>query len=163
MSLTFSMQNFSAKLTAGWLAAVLFGLLFSSIAQADGKPLDLSAYKGKVVYVDFWASWCSPCRKSFPWLNQTQENKQANGLVVLGVNVDEDRTDADQFLVKYPAQFNVLFDPKGEYATYYNLLGMPSALIFDRNGNLLHQHNGFLEDQIPSYEKAIDDALQATQ
>lgn len=133
-----------------------------SIAQvsfAEGKPLDLSAYKGKVVMVDFWASWCTPCRKSFPWLNQMNAAKSAGGLVIIGVNVDEDAADAAKFLEKYPAEFEVVYDPKGDYAKHYKVPAMPTSLIFDREGQLVTQHAGFKLNKVQEYEAAIDKAL----
>ncbi|HFC93033.1 MAG TPA: TlpA family protein disulfide reductase, partial [Leucothrix mucor] len=68
---------------------LLIGLSSLSWATDKGKPIDLTAYKGKVVLVDFWASWCSPCRQSFPWLNKMQQKYEAKGLVIIGANVDE--------------------------------------------------------------------------
>ena len=147
------------------LQRVVFGVcLFASLSSlswaADkGEPLDLSAYKGKVVMVDFWASWCGPCRKSFPWLNKMQKEKSGKGLVILGVNVDENSDDAKKFLEKYPASFKLVFDPKGKHPTYYNILGMPTTLIFDRKGVLTHQHVGFKDKKMTEYEQLIDQAL----
>lgn len=131
----------------------------NSVIASNGKPVDLSAYKGKVVMVDFWASWCTPCRKSFPWLNQMQSRKSSQGLVIIGVNVDEDSADAELFLKKYQANFKLFYDPKGEYASYYDIPGMPTSLIFDRNGELIHQHSGFKLKNIKEYERDIDNAL----
>lgn len=133
--------------------------LMSSSWAADGKALDLSAYKGKVVLVDFWASWCVPCRKSFPWLNQMNRIKEPKGLVVLGVNVDEKSQDAARFLEEIKADFKLIYDPKGQYASYYNLPGMPTTLIFDRQGKLQHQHSGFKINKTDSYEQVIDKVL----
>jgi len=142
--------------------SILVFLTFISANPAiasDGKPVDLSAYKGKVVMVDFWASWCTPCRKSFPWLNQMQSSKSSQGLVIIGVNVDEDPDDAHLFLKKYQADFKLMYDPKGEYASFYDIPGMPTSLIFDRNGKLIHQHSGFKLKNVNEYEREIDKAL----
>ena len=132
-------------------------------AIAAGKPLDLSAYKGKVVMVDFWASWCGPCRESFPWLNEMKAKKESQGFVILGVNVDESAQDAKVFLAANPAQFDIIYDPKGEYASYYDIPGMPTTLIFDREGKLQHQHAAFKISKIAEYEQIIDQALAAAQ
>lgn len=135
-------------------------LSVSATATAkESKPFDLSAYQGKVVMLDFWASWCIPCRKSFPWLNEMQAAKESQGLVIIGVNVDEDRADAEAFLQRYEAKFKLEFDPKGEYASFYDIPGMPTSLIFDRNGQLIHTHAGFKLNNIAEYETAIDSAL----
>ena len=74
----------------------------------------LAAMSGKVVYVDFWASWCAPCRLSFPWMNDVLARHQAQGLQVVAVNVDARRPDADRFRAETPARFTIAFDPKGE-------------------------------------------------
>lgn len=137
--------------------------LTSFTGMAEGKPLDLSAYKGQVVMVDFWASWCGPCRESFPWLNEMVAKKKSQGLVILGVSVDEDLKDAAKFLATNPAQFDIIYDPKGEYASYYDIPGMPTSLIFDRNGKLQHQHAAFKLNKVAEYEQYIDNALAAAQ
>jgi cytochrome c biogenesis protein CcmG, thiol:disulfide interchange protein DsbE len=123
------------------------------MALAVGRPLsagvpavddlDLSGYRGKVVIVDFWASWCGPCRQSFPWLNAMHSRYAAHGLVVIGVNVDRDRADATRFLRDVPAQFELRYDPDGALATRYQLPGMPTSLVFDRSGELVNTHVGF--------------------
>jgi thiol-disulfide isomerase/thioredoxin len=141
-----------------WVFLILT-TLFSSAWADEGKPLDLTPYKGKVVLVDFWPSWCPPCRESFPWLNKISEEKAAQGLIVLGVNVDEDSQDAKQFLVENKAIFNTLYDPTAQYASYYKLVGMPTTLIFDRQGKLAHQHSGFEKSKTEDYEQAIDQVL----
>lgn len=127
-------------------------------ASPEGKPLDLSAHKGKVVYADFWASWCAPCRQSFPWLNEMAV-KYPKNLVVLGVNVDTNEADATQFLKEYPAGFPVVYDPEGTHANFYQLPGMPTAIVFDRKGNKVHQHIGFKNSKRAEYEASIKEAL----
>ncbi|MBK8453804.1 MAG: TlpA disulfide reductase family protein [Thiofilum sp.] len=129
-------------------------------AQAAGKPLDLRPYKGKVVMVDFWASWCPPCKNSFPWLNKMVREKSAQGLVVIGVNVDENSADAKRFLAQIPAKFPIIYDPKGEYPSYYNIPGMPSTIIFDRNGKKVYMHQGFRLTKVMEYEAALNQALK---
>lgn len=150
------------KTIAQWCLLVCLSLT-SFTAMAAGKPFDLSAYKGKVVMVDFWASWCGPCRQSFPWLNEMKAKKQAQGLVILGVSVDEDLQDAKKFLTANPATFDIIYDPKGEYASYYDIPGMPTSLIFDRDGKLQHQHSAFKLNKVAEYEQYIDQALAAAQ
>src|SRR3974390_1288475 len=103
-----------------------FAFFMSALFSANANELDLAAYKGKVIYLDFWASWCNPCRESFPWLNELQQEYGGKGLVVIGVNVDHDKKLADQFLERYGAQFKVLYDPKGEIAEKYDFKDMPT-------------------------------------
>jgi thiol-disulfide isomerase/thioredoxin len=142
------------------ISFLLILMAFQSIATAsNGKAIDIVAYQGKVVLVDFWASWCAPCRKSFPWLNEMQEKYGSQGLIILGVNVDENSQDAKQFLKENPAVFNLIYDPKGQHATYYEIPGMPTTLIFNRQGELHHKHAGFKVNKIQEYEQAIIQAL----
>ncbi|MEN9434609.1 MAG: hypothetical protein RLZZ422_2198 [Pseudomonadota bacterium] len=131
-----------------------------NLARAEGQPLDLSPYKGKVVMVDFWASWCPPCKNSFPWLNKMARDKAPQGLVVIGVNVDENSADAKRFLAQIPAKFKIIYDPKGEHPSYYEIPGMPSTIIFDRNGKKVHLHNGFKLTKVMQYEAALNQALK---
>lgn len=122
----------------------------------------------KLVYLDFWASWCVPCRHSFPWLNAMQEKYGDEGLVIVGINVDQARADADRFLDAYPARFTLVMDPDGELAEQWQLQGMPSAVLVDAQGNELHRHIGFRADREADYEALIktllhrDDAAPTT-
>ena len=138
---------------------ILFITLSVSASAEEPKPFDLSAYQGKVVMLDFWASWCIPCKKSFPWLNEMQAAKESQGLVIIGINVDEDSADAESFLQKYEAKFKLEFDPEGQYASFYDIPGMPTSLIFDRDGELVHTHAGFKLSNTDDYEAAIDSTL----
>jgi thiol-disulfide isomerase/thioredoxin len=145
------------------IIAILVGsflLGFASVSRsADSMPVDISSHRGKVVLVDFWASWCTPCRKSFPWLNKMQQTRSSKGLVIIGVNVDEDLQEAKQFLQKNVADFNLVYDPKGQHASFYDIPGMPTTLIFDRQGKLRHQHSGFKMNKTKEYEQLIDQVL----
>lgn len=145
------------------LFAALFAVLLSftpGLAPAVEGQLDLSAYKGKVVYLDFWASWCVPCRKSFPWLNELAK-KYPDDLVVVGINVDNERAAAMKFLEKYPASFPLVFDPKGTLATRFKLEGMPSSVLIGRDGNVAHRHVGFREEKKAEYEKTLIQLINA--
>jgi len=126
-------------------------------ARADG--LDLSAYKGKVVYLDFWASWCTPCRLSFPWMNQVQEIYGREGLVVIAVNVDHDRELADEFLQANGAQFKIVYDPSGAIADQYNFKDMPTSVLIGRDGKIRAVHNGFYPNREGSYAANINALL----
>jgi thiol-disulfide isomerase/thioredoxin len=123
------------------------------------EPIDLSAWKGKVVYVDFWASWCVPCRQSFPWMNTMHRRYGKDGLVVLAVNMDQDRAAADTFLHQYPADFTVRFDPRGQLAQGFKLRGMPTSALLDRNGKVLLVHEGFRSKDVATLEDSIRTAL----
>jgi len=139
--------------------APLAGTLPALAASTEG--LDLSAYQGKVVMVDFWASWCGPCRQSFPWLNNMSAKYQQQGLHIIGVNLDSESAQAKQFLKELPADFEIMFDPDGQYADFYDLKAMPTSLLFDRNGKLESRHNGFLTDESARYEADLMSLLSA--
>lgn len=122
------------------IAAMLLAPLSHAAAPA---AFDLQRYHGKVVVVDFWASWCKPCRQSIPWLNEMQSRYAAQGLVVVGINVDAVRADADKFMRDTPIRFDIFYDSQGELARRYALQGMPSTLVFGRDGQLVATHIGF--------------------
>jgi cytochrome c biogenesis protein CcmG/thiol:disulfide interchange protein DsbE len=125
------------------LSLALACLALTAAAGDAGDPLDLAQLRGKVVLVDFWASWCEPCRHSFPWLNEMQAKYADRGLVVIGVNVDRERGDADRFLRDVPALFRVVYDPAGTLASRYDLPGMPVSYIIGPNGDVVGRHIGF--------------------
>lgn len=126
------------------IVAFLLGLAApTAAAHEDLVALDLAQYKGKVVYLDFWASWCAPCRRSFPWLDALERKHGAEGFVVIAVNVDTERALAAGFLEQVPVGFKVAYDPKGELAARWQLLGMPSSFLIDRSGKVRSTHQGF--------------------
>ena len=132
-----------------------------TLAGDDGKPLQLAALRGKVVYLDFWASWCAPCRRSFPWLNAMQEKHGPGGFVVVGVNVDQRRSDAERFLAQVPARFTIAHDPQGTAPKLYAIKAMPSSLLIDRDGRVLLVHAGFRDEERDELEAKIAAALAA--
>ncbi len=121
----------------------------------------LKAYAGRVVYVDFWASWCGPCAQSFPWLNRMQA-KYGDRLSIVAVNLDTDSAAAKDFLSRHPAHFDVLYDPAGQLAERYRIGGMPSAVILGADGAVVHQHSGFRDADIGDYEAAIGSAVNTS-
>jgi thiol-disulfide isomerase/thioredoxin len=119
----------------------------------------MEQHKGKVVYVDFWASWCVPCRKSFPWMNAMQVKYQDQGLVVLSINLDAQATLAEKFLTETPANFDIIYDAKGKLAKKFQLKGMPSSYLFNRQGKLISAHSGFNGKKQLIYQQEIEQAL----
>ncbi|MBS0422881.1 MAG: TlpA family protein disulfide reductase [Proteobacteria bacterium] len=110
----------------------------------DGKPAAaLQELRGKVVYMDFWASWCPPCVKSFPFLNQLEHDMKEQGVHVIGVNLDEKVKDAEDFLAKHPAHFSIVADPSKACAKVLEVMAMPTSYIIDKKGNIRHVHQGF--------------------
>lgn len=138
---------------------ILFMLIVSRSATADD-GFDQAEFKGKVVVLDFWASWCVPCRRSFPWMNSMQEKYGDSGLVIIGVNLDSDPAEANAFLQEYPAQFQIIYDPDGELAREYDVIAMPSSYIFDRDGTLVTRHLGFKVKRQNEYEAVLVGALR---
>ena len=142
------------------MGLVCLGLIAPGAALGGPAPvLDLSPYKGKVVYLDFWASWCAPCRISFPWMSQTQVAYERQGLVVIAVNVDHDRALADDFLNRNTSQFKVVYDQAGALASAYNIKAMPTSVLIDRDGKIRYVHSGFFENQENVYRSQITELL----
>jgi thiol-disulfide isomerase/thioredoxin len=129
--------------------------LFGIPNVADAEALDLSLYKGKVVYLDFWASWCNPCRQSFPWMNQIQSIYAQKGLVVIGVNVDHDPELAKEFLQANFPQFKIVYDSGGKIAGAFNFKNMPSSFLIGRDGKIRYVHSGFFPSQERAYVSDI--------
>jgi len=117
--------------------------------------VSLKDFEGKVVYLDFWASWCKPCRTSFPWMNDMQAKYVDQGFEVVSINLDQEKSSIAAFLQNYPANFRILLDPEGEVASDYDLIGMPSSYLIDKKGNLRKTHTGFFIKNKPQYEQAI--------
>jgi thiol-disulfide isomerase/thioredoxin len=120
----------------------------------------LADYRGKFVYVDFWAAWCVPCRKSFPWMNQLQQ-RYAGQLAVVAVNVDTQRADAEKFLASTPASFTIAYDPAGTTPAAYGIKGMPSSVLVGPDGKVLFEHAGFKEGSGPKLEEMIAQAIKS--
>jgi thiol-disulfide isomerase/thioredoxin len=141
------------------LALVATGFLAPSVPAEDASSLDLAEFEGKVVVVDFWASWCVPCRRSFPWLNSMHEAYEDDGLVIIGVNLDQERSEADAFLEEFPAQFRIHFDESKELAHQFDVVAMPSSYLLGRDGEIVERHYGFKVKKQDEYEAAIVKAL----
>jgi cytochrome c biogenesis protein CcmG, thiol:disulfide interchange protein DsbE len=141
----------------GLSAAVLvFAVL--GVARAAPPPA-LAPVEGRIVWVDFWASWCVPCRRSFPWLNTMQRKYGPDGLQIIAVNLDKDRALADGFLAEVPAEFSLRFDPAGAVAKDFGVQTMPSSFLIDADGNVLARHVGFRSSDSADYEDSIKAAL----
>lgn len=130
---------------------------FNLPARSGSASLD--SLRGHVVYLDFWASWCGPCRASFPWMAQLNEKYRARGLRIVAVNLDKDRTLADGFLAEHPAPFTVAFDPAGRTADTYKVKVMPSSFVIGKDGSLLLRHAGFDPRHAAEVEARIEEAL----
>lgn len=145
------------RLIAPALAAVL---CFGGAAPANAEPpAALGNLTGTVIWVDFWASWCAPCRRSFPWLNSMHTKYGNTGFQVVGVNLDKERELAVEFLAETPAKFTISYDPEGQLAVAYDVQAMPSSFLIDRDGNILARHYGFKVAHTKEYEQTITEAL----
>lgn len=152
-------------------AAGLLGLSFLLLCSRSvpggemetAGALDLSAYHGQVVIVDFWASWCAPCRRSFPWLDAMQRRYADQGLVVIGINEDNAPQDAAAFLEQVPVSFRIIADPEGEIARQFELIAMPSTYVFGRNGEIAARHLGFKVAKQAEYEAVLQELLTGTE
>ncbi len=130
--------------------------------SSNSQTFDIQQYKGRVVYLDFWASWCVPCRKSFPWMNKLQAQYSKDDFVVVTINLDKKKNLATDFLKEYPANFQVFFDPLGEMAKKYQVKGMPSSILFNREGKPVSAHKGFFGKKIPQYETEIKNLINSS-
>jgi cytochrome c biogenesis protein CcmG/thiol:disulfide interchange protein DsbE len=134
---------------------------FLSFSPAHAAPSvdPLQEFRGRVVYLDFWASWCAPCRQSFPWMQTMQDAYGDQGLRIVAVNLDQYRADAERFLEKFHPNFDLRFDPQGEMASRFNIQGMPTSVIIDRHGALRYTHTGFRPMDGRTYEDQLRGVL----
>jgi len=138
--------------------------LLASAPGMAGTGLDLHRFAGKVVYLDFWASWCAPCRQSFPWMQALESTYQNQGLAVVAVNVDHNRADAERFLDMFASDsqrvnFPIVFDPQGDLAKQYKVVGMPTSVLIDRHGVVRFVHVGFQAAARNAYEQQVRQLL----
>ena len=127
------------------------------LAESDSsKTWDLSQFKGQVIYIDFWASWCPPCLKSFPFMNELQTQYKSEGFKVIAVNLDEQQHQAESFLAKQPVEFTVAYDNGNrDCATAFNLKAMPSSYLIDKKGKVRHVHLGFKSSETEQLRNLI--------
>jgi cytochrome c biogenesis protein CcmG/thiol:disulfide interchange protein DsbE len=133
------------RLTALGTVIALLPMLTSPAATGASADdlLDLAAFRGQVVYVDFWASWCAPCRRSFPWMSRMQGELGADGLLVIAVNVDHAYADAEHFLEAHIPHFGIVFDPDGLLREKFGVTTIPTSFLIDRSGRIQWRHEGF--------------------
>lgn len=134
-----------------------------TLTALSGRTLRVADLKGKVVLLDFWASWCIPCRRSFPEVDALHRELESKGLVVIAVNVDEQQKNAYTFLEKFPHTMTIAFDPKGTVAQAFNLQAMPSTMIVDRAGHIRFTHQGYTEKTIGQFRTEVLQLLAETE
>jgi len=150
------MRKFHLLLLFG--AALTFSL-GATAAATETPDLQLEAQRGKVVYLDFWASWCAPCKLSFPWMAELEKKFGDQGLVVRTVNVDSDSHAAERFLKRFEFELPVVFDPEGALAGQFDLETMPSSFIIGRDGSIRYRHAGFRTEDVQTLEAELSKAL----
>jgi thiol-disulfide isomerase/thioredoxin len=131
-----------------------------AFTDGSGQGIALESLRGKVVLLDIWASWCTPCRASFPAYDQLYQRYKAQGFHVLAVNVDESRKDAERFLAGRNPAMQVVFDPTGRAPAALKTKGMPTSYLIDRRGRIRFVHEGFTEKLLGEYQHEIAQLLQ---
>ena len=127
--------------------------------KTDNGKITLSKVKEKVIYVDFWATWCTPCRKSFPWMNEMHNKYKRKGLKIIAVNLDDNPDNAKAFLEKFPVDFTIAYDPEGKTADKYEVKVMPSSYMIGSDLKLLSTHHGFKNKDKERLEAEFKKAL----
>jgi peroxiredoxin len=126
-----------------------------SLASQAGPKIDLSSLKGQVVLINFWASWCGPCRQEMPVLEQINKRYKALGVTLLGVNVEPDSSNAAGWLKATPVSFPILFDTDSKVSKLYDVAGMPNTVILDRKGTVRFVHRGYKPGEENEYMDQI--------
>ncbi|MBX9620909.1 MAG: TlpA family protein disulfide reductase [Alphaproteobacteria bacterium] len=132
---------------------------FSLSSLQGGPSITSDIAKGKIAIVDFWASWCEPCKASFAAYNELLNKYGDKGLVIVGINIDNEKEKALGFLAENPAHFLVAADPDKKVAEAYNLPTMPTSYIIGRDGNILYTHAGYHEGDLAEMEQEVENAL----
>ena len=126
-----------------------------TLKSMSGENLKLSEMSGNVVLVNFWASWCGPCREEMPLLNALHNKYEPLGFTVLGVNVEEDLTGAQGFLSNVPVDFPVLLDSSNKVSKQYQVIAMPTTVMVDRDGNMRYLHKGYKTGDEAKYRDMV--------
>jgi peroxiredoxin len=158
-----------------WISLLLASLLLFGTASAanmqgkapnftlksnTGKNIKLSELRGQVVLLNFWASWCGPCRQEMPLLEKLQQRYSSLGFTVLGVNVEEDSSIAKTLLKDIPVSFPILFDTQNAVSKQYQVSAMPSTVMIDRNGNMRYLHKGYKPGDEAQYKKWVKELVK---
>lgn len=158
-----------ALVTAGFIGLTPLAIAMAETTRAAPKcllkqwesdaPTHLDAWRGQVIYLDFWASWCGPCAQSFPFMNVLHRDYGARGLKVLAVNMDENSQDARDFLRDHPVEFQIAADSEAQCAEAFQVKAMPSSYVIDRDGTIVLRHSGFHTGDEARLRQAVEAAL----
>ena len=164
MSYRFSLVQFFLVLAVNGLCTTASLAELTESAAPDftlksnaGENLKLSEFRGDVVMINFWASWCGPCRQEMPLLDELYNNYKPLGFTILGVNVEEDPGKANALLKDIPVSFPVLFDTQNTVSRLYNVVAMPSTVLVDRDGKVRYLHRGYK----PGYEQQYQEQIRS--
>lgn len=131
-----------------------------TLKSAGGENIRLSEYRGQVVLLNFWASWCGPCRQEMPELDALHQKYEGLGFTVFGVNVEQDRKMADKVLRDIPVSFPILFDDQNEVSELYDVDAMPVTVLVDRSGDIRFMHRGYKPGYEIEYEAQIRELVK---
>ncbi len=131
-----------------------------TLKSNTGENLRLSEYRGEVVLINFWASWCGPCRQEMPVLSELHDKYRALGFTVLGVNVEADSSKAKKLLEELPVSFPVVFDSDSVVSKQYDVVAMPSTVLVDRDGNMRYLHKGYKPGLETVYQQQVRDLIR---
>ncbi len=131
-----------------------------TLKTMDGRNMKLSELAGNVVMINFWASWCAPCRVEMPKLNDLYNKYKDLGFVLLGVNVEQQEKPPRNFLQKRPVDFPILLDKGNDVSKLYHVIAMPTTVLVDRSGNMRYIHQGYKEGDEKKYKKMIKKLLR---
>ncbi len=126
-----------------------------SLTSISGQTASLNQYKGQVVMVNFWATWCGPCQQEMPLLDQMYKKFKPTGFTLLGVNVDKDVPTVKDLLTRKPVTFPILLDPTNQVSKAYHVNDMPSTVIIDRKGDIRYVHRGYKPGDENEYQNRI--------
>ena len=169
------MKNTLSNHLKAWLAMTAAGGIAASAVSAGLKPsiapdftleshegenIRLSEYRGEVVLINFWASWCGPCRQEMPVLSELHDKYRALGFTVLGVNVESDTRKAKKLLQDLPVSFPVVFDSDSVVSKQYDVVAMPSTVLVDRDGNMRYLHKGYKPGLEAVYQQQVRDLIR---
>lgn len=169
------MQNIISNHLKAWLGITAAVVMATSAVSAEqkqssapdftlksdaGENLRLSEYRGEVVLINFWASWCGPCRQEMPVLSELHDKYRALGFTVLGVNVESDTSKARKLLRDLPVSFPVVFDSDSVVSKQYDVVAMPSTVLVDRDGNMRYLHKGYKPGLESVYQQQVRDLIR---
>lgn len=131
-----------------------------TLKSRGGENIKLSELRGQVVMINFWASWCGPCRQEMPLLEQIYQHYQPMGFTLLGINVEEDSAAADKVLKEIPVSFPVLYDNRNRVSESYQVRAMPSTVLIDRDGQVRYLHQGYKSGYEDAYQEQVRELIR---